>query len=250
MSRRIFRRIFRRIAAAAAVLAGLAAVAAPPASALEKHPARWSEPLGEPAWNAASSTCAVSYYNTCNGWVWVWDNFFHGERIGTVFESCCASDRDSGLDASWLFVEQAAGPAGWGYTGTVSVYAVDDDDCPIGSPLAEAAWLPEPGWNRLAWDGISIPERFAVVATFSDEFGFGSAVAVPSDGPLSCGICFPSTRQPHSFLWGTATTPLCPGSALDDQVCFVEWLARVDVECRQSSSVDDASWGRVKGLYR
>ena len=239
----------------AARLAGLVAIAAivgsisPPATALERHRGLVVDDGPASDWNA-SQTCSVVYYNMCTGWTWIWDHFVDGERVGTVFETCCGVDEEATLDSSWLYYPNAGVPAGRGFTGAISVYAVDDDDCPTGPPIAEASWLPFTGWNQTLWTEVAVPSQFVVIHTLSDEHGFGLPVGISSDGPQSCGVCFPTTRAPHSYLYGTEVSPLCPGSPLQDLNCYVEWLALASFSCVQSSAVQESSWGAIKELYR
>jgi len=62
---------------------------APSSNALEKTAARLTD-RGE--WSAASTgtvvpCVALSYFNTCTGWVWVWGGWNPGDRMGVVFEN-------------------------------------------------------------------------------------------------------------------------------------------------------------------
>ncbi|MBZ0267963.1 hypothetical protein K8I85_07395, partial [bacterium] len=68
-------------------------------------------------------------------------------------------------------------------------------------------------------------------------------------GPQACDLCYPSTRTIHTFRFGNADSPLCPGSPLNDGVCDAEalyWSAQFSC----AISVEPTSWGSLKNLYR
>ena len=197
-------------------------------------------------WNS-SHTCSVAYYNICTGWIWIWSGFADGELLGTVFDSCCGTDNENILDGTYLYYWTGAVP-GRGFTGTHSIYAVDENDCPSGAALASQAWLPASGWNLTLWSPTAVPDRFLVQASVRDRNGFGTPVALPSDGPQACGVCFPTTRATNSYRYGTETSPICPGSPLFDGDCQVEWLSRAMMLCTISTA--DENWGAIKNLYR
>ena len=214
--------------------------------ALEKTAAQFNgDDLGD--WNAAT-TCSVGYYNICTGWIWIWSGFADGEVLGRVSDTCCDPGSASVLDGSYLYYWTGA-QAGYGFTGTHAVYAVDASDCPTGAALASQPWLPASGWNLTMW-GVNVPSRFVVTATIQDDLGLATPVALPSDGAGgACGLCFPTTRTTGSYFYGLDTSPICPGSALNDGACFVEWLGNALISgC--VVSVEDESWGSIKSLYR
>ncbi len=129
------------------------------------------------------------------------------------------------------------------------MYAVDASDCPTGAPLASQPHLPASGWQFADWN-IWVPSQFAIQYTLSDDMGyFGNPSGIPSDGRgAACGLCYPTTRTTNSYMWGSASSPLCPGSALHEGVCFSEWLAVARMACPMS--VEDGHWGSIKAMYR
>jgi hypothetical protein len=215
-----------------------------PAAALEKH----SRPMDDawaPDW-AASVTVTIRYYNTCTGWVWVWNGWADGERIGV----CVANSFPcSGLSATWVltFTPQ---PSGYGFTGTISIR--DRCDC-TGSVLASQPWLPISGFTAHAWN-VFTSSPYLIEITWAAPPGFTNGSAIASDHPAtgptgaqSCGTCFPSSRVVHSKLFGVGGA-YCPGVALNDYVCDVEFVVEIGARCVDWA--DEISWGQVKNLYR
>jgi hypothetical protein len=66
-------------------------------------------------------------------------------------------------------------------------------------------------------------------------------------GPQGCGTCFPTSRVSRSYYYGTAASPLCPGSKLS-VICEVEW--RWTARMFYYVSVEETSWGQIKSLYQ
>jgi len=201
-------------------------------------------------WAAGTQTCTVQYYNICTGWLWLWWGFSPGDRTGTAFTRCCPH---GSVDSGFIYFRDAA-PAGYGFTGTMAVYAADPNDCPTGAPLASRALLPVSQWNLVVWGGVPVPEDFVVLYEWPDPerpnptaIGSDHPAAGPT-GPHACGTCYPTTRTNHSYHYGTAATPLCPGSPLNDGVCDAQWLMDAGMLC--AVQVEERSWGAVKSLYR
>ena len=216
--------------------------------ALEKTAARMTDD-SDGGWAAGTQTCTVNYYNTCNGWVWIWSGLSANDRWGVSFDGCGSS---CSLDASDTYFWTAA-PAGYGFTGTADVNAADANDCP-GAAIASQALLPASGWNTLVW-GVAVPDNFVISVNFPSDQGIPTPVAIPTDhpaagptGPAGCGSCYPTTRENHTYYYGTAASPLCPGSSLNDGICDAQWLFNAYLTC--TVSVEDQSWGAVKNLYR
>lgn len=199
------------------------------------------------------TTCTVSYYNTCTGWLWVWDGWNPNDRVGVAFTSCCPGGSSTAVDEVYIYAWTGA-PAGYGFTGTVDVWAADGDLCPTGPSLAQSPWLPASGFLPISLGGVTIPgDNFAI--SFTGGPGLNSPVSYPSDhpaagatGPQSCGACYPTTRVTRSFYWGTPASPLCPGSSLSDGICDAEMFWDVTVSC--TTPVTPTSWGAVKNMYR
>jgi hypothetical protein len=223
-----------------------------PAGALEKTAAPMTDDFD--AWRSGgtSVSCLVDYYNTCNGWVWVWSGWLPNDQVGVCFTSCCPG-LGADVDTSAVFFWTSA-PTGYGYTGTIGVFEVDADHCPIAPALASQALLPMTGWNFVDFGSVSVSSNFAVAFQFGP--GAGTPLTIPTDhplagptGPVACGSCYPSTRDSRTFYWGTVgTTQLCPGSVLNDGLCDAQFLWDASMHC--VISVESSSWGTIKGLYR
>ena len=245
-------RILKRLALAALVLAA-SLVMVPAGLALEKTAMRVTDDGKRDDWAACFATCTIQYYNICTGWVWLWAPWSDGARVGTVFRDC--GDGCS-LDSSFMFFRSVA-PAGYGFTGTAAVYVVDANECPAGGALASQALLPVSNWNLVAWGGVAVPDNFIVSYEFAANQGLPNPMSIGSDhpaagptGPQACGICYPTSRTTHSYSWGTAASPVCPGSAFNDGVCNAELILDAAMSCGCGVSIDDDSWGSVKNLYR
>ena len=222
------------------------------APALEKTAAPMADRFD--GWRAggASATCLVDYYNLCNGWVWIWSGFLPTERIGVCFSSCCTSPLGAEVDSSFVFFWSGA-PAGYGWTGSIGIFNVDQDCCPIGTPLASQPLLPASGWNGIGFGSVIVPRSFAVLFTFGATASAPITIATdhPAAGPtggVACGPCYPSTRASRSFYWGPTGSPICPGSSFNDGVCDAQFLWDASMHC--FTSVEASSWATIKGLYR
>src|SRR5688572_21555407 len=102
---------------------GLAFLSATRAFSLEKQPSLFDDDRAG-AWIAGSS-CLISYFNICNGWIWCWSGFSTDERIGLIVDSCC---ENSTLLETALYVCSTAGPT-YSTSGTISAHQVDASDC-------------------------------------------------------------------------------------------------------------------------
>jgi hypothetical protein len=222
-----------------------------PVDALERA-SRPAPDLDGDAWSAAGS-CTVRYYNNCTGWVWVWSGWSPGEQIGTAFHRCCPS---ATLQLTNHLTFSGIG-FGWGYTGTIGIYAADGNECPTGPPIAQQPWRPplDSGWYADSW-GVLVPQDFVVLITWGGTGGgFHDVTALASDhpavgptGPQACGTCYPSTRAVHSYHYGFRNAPLCPGTAFHDGTCDVEFMLDAVLACPVHT--EESSWGKIKTFYR
>jgi hypothetical protein len=210
-----------------------------------------------PAWSSGAEVM-LSYYNFCTGWVYGVEGFGAGDRVGVVFDSGCEPGESANLVDSRVFVHRGA-PAGYGFTGTMSVHDVDADLCPVDPALSSQSWLPEGHDylgvnNEFLWN-IPVGEKFAIVATIASDLGHPNYTALVMDhpwqgptGPDACGYCYPTTRVTRSFYWGTSASPECPGSRFVDGECDAELI--FDAGVNHSVAVSARTWGRIKALYR
>ena len=224
-----------------------------PAMALEKTAAPFDG--DRDAWQRGTD-CTITYYNICTGWIWIWSGWSPGDQFGVSFTSCCAGGNESSVVGSWIYFGTGS-PAGYGFTGTMEVYDADGNGCPTGASVySDNMFLPTSGWNfvDLSSSAVLVPDAtFAMTYTLSATSGDPMDIwtdhpAAGPTGPASCGSCFPATRVANSFYYGTAASPLCPGSVLNDGVCDAEFIWDVDVSC--TVSVEATTWSSVKDLYR
>jgi hypothetical protein len=200
--------------------------------------------------------CSIRYYNLCTGWLWAWSQFDPGTRVGVNFTSCCAPGELPALVESVTFFD-AAVPAGYGFTGTIDVFAADGNGCPTGPSLGSQPLLPASQWNIVSFASapVSIPTNSFVVA-YTWPAGDSNPTAIGTDhpaagptGPAACGTCYPNTRTINSFVYGTAGSPICPGSTFNDGVCDAQLMWEVNTDC-VTVSIEPTSWGQIKNLYR
>jgi hypothetical protein len=215
--------------------------------ALEKAPVRAD--VERDGW-ISRGTDTISYWNVCTGWAWVWSGWEPEARLGVVFD---LAPLPVSLYQSWWFFGTGA-PSGYGFTGTIGIHSVDAQGCPSVAALASQPFLPEDGWNHNVWNGLPVPSRFAVLGAFgpgeaNPATPWSDRPAAGPTGPDACGNCYPTTRVTHSFRFGTVGSPLCPGSTFYDGVCDAELMLDADIRI-EGVSVEEASWGSVKALYR
>jgi hypothetical protein len=226
-------------------------------NALEKRIER-CDPYSADDWSAAS-TCLVSYYNICTGWVWIF-----GFDSPTVQLGVHASANVETWNLTQSRIRYWSGsPCGRGFTGTIAVYTADANGCPAGPPLESQAFCPPyvPGGNAFYtqnWSGtLALPNSFVLAVTYPgyetccgiNPLGFGADFGTTGPtGPDACGTCFPSPRESRSYLWQDAGGTYCPGQTFREQDCEVELLWDLTLSC--TVPVDDSTWGSIKTLYR
>ena len=223
-------------------------------NALEKKSVRLPDDGSE--WRGGSTSCSIRYYNTCTGWVWVWSGWAPEDRVGVNFETCCPPGQGVDLTSTDVFWATGA-PSGYGFTGTIDLWAADANGCPTGPSLGSQPMLPTSPWATADFSStpVGLPDSFVITYTFGpgplpDPSAIGSDhPAAGPTGPAACTTCYPNTRTIHSFVYGTVTTPMCPGSLLNDGLCDAELMWEANVNCI-TTSVDATSWGQIKGLYR
>jgi hypothetical protein len=208
------------------------------------------------SWSRGTTPCRVIYYNTCQGWIWVW-GWSPNDRFGTVFTPCCPGGFGFHQLLATSFFVGTQSPSGYGFTGSIDVWNSDAQGCPTGPSLRSTPYLPVSGWQMIDWSsnpvnvsgGDFIVTYTMANATLPDQVTFGTDhPAAGPTGVAACGNCFSSGRVSRSFYYGPTTAPYCPGSALFDTVCNAEFLLDVDLQC--ATPVQQTSWGQIKGLYR
>ena len=214
------------------------ALIAPPSAALERLVAVEGPGPGEHA-SGAASTCTVSYYANCTFLYYLWTLNRAGETLGVVFDACTPSARLNGV---WTWEFETV-PAGWGYTGIISVHAVDDHDAPTGPALAASPFIATGGWSYYPLS-TAVPSRFVVTSRYDGVLPGGIGARPTLDNP----ICFLRT-EPHSYFFGTPDAPLSPGSPFDvDPGGYAELF--YCAEMSSPTGLDPGTWAGVKNLYR
>ena len=244
-----------RSAASFLVVVSLLLVAVP-CGAPEKGAVRVTDEDLADSWMGVG-TYTVVYYNTCTGWIWLWGGWNAGDIIGTCYENTHCGPNAGYVVCESLTYFRDVMPAGYGFTGTIAVQGGDANMCPT-VVLASAPLLPAVRWNINFWN-IVVPPRFVVTYEFGPATDPDSTAwlvrpatdhpAAGPTGPAACGYCYPTTRVGHSFYYGSASSPRCPGSAFNDGICDAEWLGMVFMICKVFP-VEEDSWGSVKNLYR
>lgn len=202
------------------------------------------------------TTCAISYYNTCTGWLWVWGGWANGDRVGVASQNCCGAGFTSHVTDMRIYWGTGA-PAGYGFTGSVDLWAADVNGCPTGPSLGTQPMLPIDGGFATATftAPVPVPDDFIVTYTFADAMSLNNPAQIGTEhpaagptGPQACGSCYPALRTNRTFYYGTGASPVCPGSTLNDGVCDAQLLWDVNADC--VVSVESNSWGQIKNLYR
>jgi hypothetical protein len=209
---------------------------------------------GMAGWDASAS-CSVFYANICTDWIHVWGDWPPLTRLGVILEPCCP---DGHLVSTQVYFWTGS-YAGYWYTGTVALFSVVGN-CP-GTLLDSYAYLPiypAGGGDQHNWNNVPAgPVALTYWLPVSAPAGYPTnPVTVPTDhpdagptGPQACGLCYPSTRETHSYYWGTSDSPLCPGSPFSDDVCNAELLYwGGSFTC--TTSIEPKGWGAIKNLYR
>jgi hypothetical protein len=149
------------------------------------------------------------------------------------------------------------------YEATVGVYQADVDGCPIEPPIAIQPYIPQDDalfdWVTYEWN-VLVPSSFVVAFSYVDLSSGGPPIpdlvtdhpAAGPTGPPACGTCYPVSRVTRSFIYSDPALDYgdfyCPGIRINDGVCDAELIWEAHLE--SVVSVEAASWGRVKGLYR
>ncbi len=201
----------------------------------------------ESGWTSGS-TCLIIYYNRCTLWSWAWSGFGDGGRLGVCADNCCVPD--AGLVTATQMRVFTGAPTGYGFTGSIALTNVDANCCPT-TTLASQPHLPTGPFDVHFW-AQAVPLKFALVLTMASAtnpamIGTDHPAAGPT-GPQACGFCYPLNRANHSFAWGTAATPVCPGSTFNDGVCDAQ--LRWDIFGLCPTTVGPESWSRIKAIYR
>jgi hypothetical protein len=226
------------------------------------------------------------YYNYCSGWMhpWYWYCFsefgFCDHRYGTCFDLAdCPEDCRILEDVWWAC--QAYG--GYNYV-DIEIYCADEDDCPLGPPLAgiydyevDDGGYP---WEHVDFGGLPLcgctgTSRF-IVMIVQDAGHIVWPYADLNYRNLDDGCESEWRCTGHSFvyqgtvsycnaygvpapLWGSwagaacteypAVPPSCHNYHYDTGF-YAEWLIDCYISCQGPTQTENRSWSEVKALYR
>jgi hypothetical protein len=209
-------------------------------------------------WSRGTTPCRVIYYNTCQGWIWVWGQWTPGDRFGTAFSACCPGGYGFHQLLAATFYVGTGAPSGYGLTGTFDVWAADAQNCPTGPSLVSTPFLPASGWNQVDWSGnpINVSGGDFVITYTMPIVAIGNPLTFATDHPAvgptgvaACGTCYPTTRVARSLYYGTVPSTYCPGATFYDGICDAELLLDCDLMCN-TTAVQPTSWGQIKNLYQ
>jgi hypothetical protein len=230
------------------VLVVAAVLAASVAGALEKAAVRATD-VERGDWDV-SYTITVAYYNYCTGWIWLWAGWSPNDVIGVCY-TCPLPEWDCAACVTRVLVYTAA-PPGYGFTGSVDLWDTDSGCCPVSYIVGQPFYFYS-GWNTHAWGWTELGQKVVMTVTFGPAPGTPSRMASdhPAHGPTgpqACGFCYSIPRTCHSYYFGTATSPYCPGVSMSDGICCVEWVWEFGF-CNPID-LQPSSWGNIKALYR
>jgi len=220
---------------------GLLCLGAGPSVALERTAVPFD---GEDLAWSAGATCTITYFNICNSWILLWP--VGRERVGVVYETCGTEGGCEVTSSTHYWPTLIDSPAGYGFTGTAGLWAVDANDCPTGTALSAQPFAPVPGWNYQSWSDAAVPGRFAVMIEF--PWPLHAQWATDLLQSVGCAPCSATPRtSTRSYRWGSPEHPACPGTPFVN-TCYHELMWSVSLAC--PVHVDERSWGGIKGLYR
>jgi hypothetical protein len=201
-----------------------------------------------------NGTCAnYRWYNVCSGYIWIYP-LAHLEAVGAQFggpqQPCVApGNKVKRVITYWRNVNP-------NYYATVNVYLDRDDNgdgCPDGVIASDLYMDPGLRWNCSNFN-VTIPAGLSHVIVRQMNYcpaGYYGCDhprldnSAATDGPFT-SICDPA-GVPRSFYYGvngSACIPWVGPTGRADN--FLTWLI-VD---SGPTSVEGASWGQIKSLYR
>lgn len=208
---------------------------------------------------SANVTCSILYANYCNGYVYAFDESgfrFNDANWGQHYQKtdCCGPGESSVITSTTTYTWTGA-PFGYGFTGTVSIYAATaGTKCPTGSPLASQPWANASGQATWLW-GIDCTKSFVQLVNTGPNgafYSFASDAPSVGQGPGNMDPC-QSPTPTNSFFYGVGGIN-CPGSELtasivpnSTTVSLFFWSAQ---KVCKPVSVQESTFGQIKGLYR
>jgi len=193
--------------------------------------------------------CSVAYYNTCSGWVYLWA-WSCADEAGVVFDLPSECGKTPGAPCTnegfwwyWRYTHP-------GYTYTVSyrLYPVDSSYCKAGPPIGSLNRQdPIERWNYYA--GLGTTESDLVALTAVMDWG-GRPYLITDNSSKNQEIgCAPIPTVAYSMYYGEEGFPYCPPQTFGDQLGPVNILMDATFSCEETS-IEPASWGAIKTLFR
>jgi hypothetical protein len=190
------------------------------------------------------------YYNICSAWIWVWGWGALGDEAGVVFDLPTACEKIPGelcanLEFWWYWRYTYPG---YGYTVTYYLYPADSSLCKAGPRIGFLEGQdPVERWNH--YDGLGATRNDMVALTASLDRGGGPYLATDNNVRNQQAGCAPVPTEVHSVYYGDYVTQYCPPQVWEDRLGPVNILMDATFSCGETS-IEQASWGAIKKLFR
>ncbi|MBM3321636.1 MAG: hypothetical protein FJY73_13320 [Candidatus Eisenbacteria bacterium] len=215
-------------------------------------PGRWEMsgvvPHAEDA--VGRNVCPIVYYNICSGYHWAWGWGAPTEEAGVVFDLPAKCDKVPGTECTnlgfwWYWIQTQPG---YNYTVTYRLFRTDSQFCKAGSAIGTLARQdPVERWNY--YPGLGSTEDDVVVLTASLDWGGRPYLVTDNNQKNQEKGCAPATTVARSMYYGVAWNPYCPPQTFADQLGPVNLLMDPTFSCEETS-IEPASWGAIKALFR
>jgi len=207
-----------------------------------------------------TGTCSVVYYNICSGWFWLWSPFTDRDgrwmdQIGVVFdlpEDCGKAPGSECTHLGFWWYWRYTRP-GYGYTLSYHLWNADDGNCKVG-PAIGALYRQDPveRWNYYPGLGSTTSDYVTITATMDKgalPYWVTDNNHKNAAAPIRCAG-WPGPIEKHSFIFGEGYQgTICPTYYVGDQLGPVQFLMRASFSCPETS-IEPASWGTIKSLFR
>jgi len=194
----------------------------------------------------STSTCSIVYWNTCSGWIWAWASAL--VVWGVVFDLPADCGALPGVVCEntgfwWYWLDAMPG---YGYTVDYRLYNADESLCLVGPPLNTLPGIePLPRWN--SYPGLGpVDSGFAAITV---KYNCSSIPKIVTDNAHrnSMSGCAPVPEEVHSVMYDLGIP--CPAFPVQDRVGPCNILMDATFSCEETS-IEPASWGAIKALFR
>ncbi|MBM3321352.1 MAG: hypothetical protein FJY73_11820 [Candidatus Eisenbacteria bacterium] len=222
------------------------------ATAFADLPRRWEMSGVVPHVQDAGSrnVCPIVYYNICSGYRWTWAWGMAGEEAGVVFDLPAECDKVQGTECTnlgfwWYWIQTQPG---YNYTVTYRLFRADSQFCKAGPPIGTLSRQdPVERWNY--YPGLGATQDDVVGLSASLDWGGRPYLVTDNNVKNQQKGCAPVPTVAHSMHYGTVWEQYCPPQPLTDQLGFVNILMDATFSCEETS-IEPASWGAIKTLFR